>query len=73
MGNLHKLLFVYFKSEHVSMMLGRGRKNWYSENHMKANVFVAITTLRKICNHPDLYLGEFDDNVSTNRNGCSYG
>lgn len=43
------------------MILGRGAKNWYSENQMKSNVLVSITTLRKICNHPDLYLGEVDD------------
>lgn len=28
---------------------------------MRANILVGITTLRKICNHPDLYLGEVTD------------
>lgn len=27
-------------------------------------MLIAITTLRKICNHPDLYLGEFDEDVN---------
>lgn len=52
------------------MILGRGAKNLFSENHIRANVLVAITTLRKICNHPDIYLNEVDesrDRVSINK------
>ncbi|KAJ8968952.1 hypothetical protein NQ317_007714 [Molorchus minor] len=52
----------YLMSEHVNMILGRGTKHWFSNNHMRANVLVAITTLRKICNHPDIYLCASDDN-----------
>ncbi|KAJ8924018.1 hypothetical protein NQ315_006795 [Exocentrus adspersus] len=52
----------YLMSEDVNTILGRGVKNWHSENHMRANVLVAITTLRKICNHPDIYLSEADEN-----------
>lgn len=44
------------------MILGRGGKNWFTQNNVRANVLVAIMTLRKICNHPDLYLNEFDEN-----------
>lgn len=44
------------------MILGRGGKNWFSQNPIRASVLVAILTLRKICNHPDLYLTEFDEN-----------
>lgn len=67
MGNkinitLKKKQFFSFKSEHVSSILGRGEKNWFSHNHTRSNVLVAIMTLRKICNHPDLYLSEFDEN-----------
>ncbi|KAF5301146.1 hypothetical protein FQR65_LT08976 [Abscondita terminalis] len=50
----------YLLSEHVGSILGRGGKNWFSENYMRSNVLVAITTLRKICNHPDVYLGDGD-------------
>lgn len=59
---VYKQAFMYeFQSEHVSMILGRGGKNWFSQNQIRANVLVAIMTLRKICNHPDLYLTEFDE------------
>lgn len=58
-------LIINFQSEHVSMITGRGGKHWWSENQMKANMLVAITTLRKICNHPDLYLEDDYDNPST--------
>lgn len=44
------------------MIVGQGGKNWFLQNRTRANILVAITTLRKICNHPDLYLGEFDEN-----------
>lgn len=50
----------YLMGEHVGAILGRGAKNWFSENTTRANVLVAITTLRKICNHPDLYLDQED-------------
>lgn len=50
----------YLMGEHVGMILGRGSKNWFSENKTRGNVLVAITTLRKICNHPDLYLEDED-------------
>uniref|UniRef100_A0A1Y1KDE8 DNA repair and recombination protein RAD54-like n=1 Tax=Photinus pyralis TaxID=7054 RepID=A0A1Y1KDE8_PHOPY len=50
----------YLMGDQVGMILkGRG-KNWFAENHVRANVLVAITMLRKICNHPDLYLGDDD-------------
>ncbi|KAJ8940277.1 hypothetical protein NQ318_007648 [Aromia moschata] len=52
----------YLMSEHVNMILGRGTKNWFSESYTRGNVLVAITTLRKICNHPDIYLCEADEN-----------
>ncbi|KAG5895534.1 hypothetical protein JTB14_010678 [Gonioctena quinquepunctata] len=53
----------YLLSEHVNMILGRGTKNWFSENQMRSNVLVAITNLRKICNHPDIYLSEDEGNA----------
>ncbi|KAI4466822.1 snf2/rad54 family member [Holotrichia oblita] len=51
----------FLMSEHVNQLLGKGGRNWFSENHTRANVLVAITTLRKICNHPDLYLELTDE------------
>nr|XP_023014633.1 DNA excision repair protein ERCC-6-like isoform X1 [Leptinotarsa decemlineata] len=52
----------YLMSEHVNMILGRGTKNWFSDNHIRSNVLVAITKLRKICNHPDIFLNEEEPN-----------
>ncbi|KAF5302011.1 hypothetical protein FQA39_LY10481 [Lamprigera yunnana] len=51
----------YLMGEHVGMILGRGGKNYFSENRMRSNMLVAITTLRKICNHPDIYAEAADD------------
>ncbi|KAK9731582.1 SNF2-related domain [Popillia japonica] len=51
----------FLMSDHVNQLLGKGGRNWFSENHTRANVLVAITTLRKICNHPDLYLELTDE------------
>lgn len=56
----------YLMSENVGMILGKGGKNWFSENYIRSNVLVAITTLRKICNHPDIYLGEEGDHSKIN-------
>ncbi|XP_030754489.1 DNA excision repair protein ERCC-6-like [Sitophilus oryzae] len=55
--NLYK---EYLVSEQVNNILGRGIKQWSTDNHIKANMLIAITALRKICNHPDLYLSETD-------------
>ncbi|RZC35270.1 DNA excision repair protein ERCC-6-like [Asbolus verrucosus] len=49
------------QSDHVGLILGKESKNWFTENQTRANVFIAITTLRKICNHPDIYLYEADE------------
>lgn len=46
----------YLMSEQVNNILGRGIKCWRSDNFMKANMLMAITALRKICNHPDLFI-----------------
>ncbi|GJQ84413.1 hypothetical protein Trydic_g3886 [Trypoxylus dichotomus] len=54
----------FLMSDHISSLLGKGGRNWFSENHMRANMLVAITTLRKICNHPDLYLDLADEESS---------
>ncbi|XP_017786360.1 PREDICTED: DNA excision repair protein ERCC-6-like [Nicrophorus vespilloides] len=66
----------YLMSEHVSNILGKGSKNWFSENHTRANVLMSITTLRKICNHPDIYSNEIDETLNQNINKAekdSYG
>ncbi|GLV36166.1 Imitation SWI [Carabus blaptoides fortunei] len=51
----------YLLSDHIGGILGRVRADRSSENHRRANVLMGITTLRKICNHPDLYLGELEE------------
>ncbi|KAK9873709.1 hypothetical protein WA026_002066 [Henosepilachna vigintioctopunctata] len=51
----------YLMSEHVNTILGRGLKKWSSDNYMKANMLMAITRLRKICNHPDIFLYDDDE------------
>ncbi|XP_056636505.1 DNA excision repair protein ERCC-6-like [Diorhabda sublineata] len=57
-----KLLYKeYLMDDDVSHILGKGVKNWAADNHVRARVFVAITKLRKICNHPDIYLSETKD------------
>lgn len=48
----------YLLSDHVGSILGRTSGPRYSDLQKRSNMLVAITTLRKICNHPDLYLGE---------------
>ncbi|XP_044263689.1 DNA excision repair protein ERCC-6-like [Tribolium madens] len=53
----------FLMSDHVSSIMGSS-KNWFAENQTRANVLISITALRKICNHPDIYLhaaGEADD------------
>ncbi|CAH1164078.1 unnamed protein product [Phaedon cochleariae] len=52
----------FLMSEQVSTMLGRGIKHWYAEKSLRAGVLVAITKLRKICNHPDIFMSEEDSN-----------
>lgn len=49
---------MFKQSDRISSILEKGKKQWFSDNMMRANVLVAITTLRKICNHPDIYLHE---------------
>ncbi|XP_063918489.1 DNA excision repair protein ERCC-6-like [Zophobas morio] len=51
----------YLMSDHIGSILGKNMKNWFSENQTRANVLIAITALRKICNHPDIYLHEADE------------
>ncbi|CAH0551599.1 unnamed protein product [Brassicogethes aeneus] len=51
----------YLMSEQVNSILGRGVQKWYSDKYLRGSVLVAITTLRKICNHPDLYLYDTED------------
>lgn len=46
----------YLMSEQVNNILGRGVRTFRSDNFLKANILMAITALRKICNHPDLFL-----------------
>lgn len=50
----------YLLSDHVGSILGRSGPRC-ADYRKRANMLVAITTLRKICNHPDLYLGEAND------------
>lgn len=50
----------YLLAEHVSGILDRGRSNRCSDNQFRAKMLMAVTVLRKICNHPDLYLGEVE-------------
>ncbi|CAG9764816.1 unnamed protein product [Ceutorhynchus assimilis] len=54
----------YLMSEQVNNVLGRGIKNWKSDNAMKGNILMAITALRKICNHPDLLVHEEDEPIN---------
>lgn len=62
-----KLLYKeYLMGDDVSNILGKGVKNWAADNHIRARVFVAITKLRKICNHPDIYLSDTKDNEDEN-------
>jgi DNA excision repair protein ERCC-6 len=46
----------YLMSDHVGYILGKDSKKWFLENSVRSNVLIAITALRKICNHPDIYL-----------------
>ncbi|XP_066151496.1 DNA excision repair protein ERCC-6-like [Euwallacea fornicatus] len=48
----------YLISEQVNNILGKGIKSFRSDNFIKANILMAVTSLRKICNHPDLFRDE---------------
>lgn len=61
----------YLLSDHVGSIIGRTSGPRLSDLQKRSNMLVAITTLRKICNHPDLYLGEVDDNVEIDKNDLS--
>lgn len=63
----------YLLSEQTSLILGREGKNYMSHNQMRANVLVGITALRKICNHPDLYLTEMDGSAFAVGSGDKFG
>ncbi|CAH1165805.1 unnamed protein product [Phyllotreta striolata] len=54
----------YLLSDPVADILGKGVKNWSGDHGVRAKVFVAITKLRKICNHPDIYLSDGADEES---------
>ncbi|XP_050293963.1 DNA excision repair protein ERCC-6-like isoform X2 [Anthonomus grandis grandis] len=56
----------YLMSEQVNNILGRGVKQWRSDNFLRANMLMAITALRKICNHPDLFLNDDRPNEDSN-------
>lgn len=45
-------------SDQVGSIIGRTSGPTLSDLQKRSNILVAITVLRKICNHPDLYLGE---------------
>ncbi|KAH1006602.1 DNA excision repair protein ERCC-6 [Dendroctonus ponderosae] len=62
----------YLMSEHVNNILGRGAKRWRSENFMKGHLLMAITALRKICNHPDLFIHDEGDDVAPEENFGNY-
>ncbi|XP_032674323.1 DNA excision repair protein ERCC-6-like isoform X2 [Odontomachus brunneus] len=49
-----KLYKEYLCSEDVSFILGE--KNHHKSKRYKARFFIALSALRKICNHPDLFL-----------------
>lgn len=53
----------YLMSDHISSLLSstNSSKRWFAENRTRANVFISIITLRKICNHPDIYLYDADE------------
>ncbi|XP_060531636.1 LOW QUALITY PROTEIN: DNA excision repair protein ERCC-6-like [Cylas formicarius] len=54
----------YLLGERVTSIIDNGSRTWRSENALRANMLVAITALRKLCNHPDLFL--FDENEAKN-------
>ena len=59
--NLYK---EYLRTDHVSSVLHD--KSSCSENSYRARLLVALTNLRKICNHPDLYTyAETSENISS--------
>lgn len=62
----------YLYSEQTSIILGREGK-YLSQGQMRANILVAITALRKICNHPDLYLSEMEGSAFEQGFGDEYG
>ncbi|KAL1487995.1 hypothetical protein ABEB36_015375 [Hypothenemus hampei] len=55
----------YLMSDQVNCILEKGVKSWKSDNFVKANILVAITNLRKICNHPDLFENETEDSFGS--------
>lgn len=44
-------------------ILGRGTKKYSSDNYIRANMLMAITSLRKICNHPDIFIYDDDEEI----------
>lgn len=59
----------FLMSEHVNNLLGRGVKRY---NFSKGHLLMAITALRKICNHPDLFIHEEGDEVAPEANFGNY-
>ncbi|VEN59346.1 unnamed protein product [Callosobruchus maculatus] len=57
-----KLYKDYLLSEQVGNVLEKG-KNWFRDTSTRAKVFVAITMLRKLCNHPDLFIRNAAENL----------
>ncbi|EFA07002.2 DNA excision repair protein ERCC-6 [Tribolium castaneum] len=59
----------FLMSDHVASILGSS-KNWFAENQTRANVLISITALRKICNHPDIYLHAAGEEAEDDQNVC---
>ncbi|XP_050504350.1 DNA excision repair protein ERCC-6-like [Diabrotica virgifera virgifera] len=69
-----RLYMDYLLGDDISHILGKGVKNWSADKQIRARVFVAITKLRKICNHPDIYLSEnIEDENNSEDPGSSKG
>ncbi|CAH1099563.1 unnamed protein product [Psylliodes chrysocephalus] len=63
----------YLLGDDVSNILGKGVKNWAGNNQIRARVFVAITKLRKICNHPDIFLSDIGKDEMESVNDKKFG